>query len=422
MKRLFVLAIGIALVSSKSYSAPFYKVECYDSNYKVVSCDDKARATKSKKIARVYKKKTVKTVRTESLAERKARERAMALRELAKQNETLKYELDSLRRANLITAARTSEAPATQAAPVSQAVVPAPMPIASTQIAKNVDQEEASQWSAGITNELSKVLTTGSTGKSTPLLNELDLAVSYTPYKDMTFTAEEDIYWLWSNPDNEVNNGFKGDNPQFYVDYSNIYVSPSKQTTIGGQIKVVPGITQSSRDAGMIAQFTFKVRIATKFNDSKGYLKLEPEINPAINRYSAAGAKNTDCLSNPSACFGTDTEYYEKLTPNTRFALAVKGIVGHKLLDNVTAEASIQFKGAYKYADEVYSGGQLYTITPAAWSNKAVITLPKVIISVSDKFSIAGKLEFSSNFENFKPFTSEEGNSMAAFFALNYSI
>jgi hypothetical protein len=415
MKKLLILTVGLALVSLNAYSTPFYKVKCYDSKNRVISCDDKAR---TKKIAKVAKKKPAKK---ETLAERKARERAMALRALARQNESMKSELDALRKANLIAAAKTEEAPKAPAAPVTQVAIPT----TTTEIAKNIEPEDQSSWGLGVTNEVSKgfrTVTDASTGTTvySPFKNELDLAVSYKPAKNMTFTFEEDLYWNWSNPNNDPNSGFEADNPQFKFEYSNLYVSESKRTTIGGEIKAVPAVTQSSRSQGMIVQFTLKGKIKHKFNDSKGYLKFEPELSPIINRFSTSPATQTQVDEDDFPAGGM---YYEKLTPNTRFSMAAKGIVGHRILDGVDIEAAVKLKGDYKYADELTVGGQIYTLTPAGWNNSMYITIPRVVVSVSERFTVIGKFEAScKNLSQFKPFGLDKYNDMGVFFALDYAL
>ena len=428
MKRLFILAIGLGLVSSNTYTAPFYKVQCYDSKYNVVSCDDKAKVAKSKKIARVFKKKTVKK---ETASERKARERARALRELAKQNETLKTELDSLRKANLIASAKTSEVPTTaQAAPVVQASVPAPattpMPTAATQIAKSVDTEEKSVWGFEATNYVFKSFNSTVDDKknsvSSPLQNELDLIVKYMPTSSMSFGAEEDIYWNWANTTNAANNGFALDNPSFCFDYFGLYVSENKQTTVDGEIRMVPGIKQKSRDAGMVAQFYFKSTIKSKFNDGKGYFKFEPEIVPIINKYSTSSPKATSFSDD---MFMIGDVGYERLSPNTRFAMDGKVSLGHKLMEGVTLEASAKFTSANTFADEFFdSSGINHTITPAGWSNSTQIRFPAVIIGVSDRFTVIARLEADCGdlAKGFKPYAVDDNNSLAFFFIMDYAI
>ncbi|MEI6079700.1 MAG: hypothetical protein WCQ53_03570 [bacterium] len=421
MKRLFILAIGLGLVSLNTYSAPFYKVKCYDSKNRVVSCDEKAR---SKKIAKVSKKPAKK----ESLAEKKARERAMALRELAKQNESLKGELDSLRKANLIAAAKTTEAPAAQAAPAVQASVPAPTPVptATTQIAKSVEPATPSAWGFEGTNWLSKGFNQATDDKnnkvSSPVLNELDVTVKYKPDGNMVFNAEEDLYWNWNNTTNAPNNGFDADNPAFYFDYNNIYVSESKQTTIGAELKMIPGIKQASRDQGMVAQFYLKALIKTKFADGKGYFKFEPEVDPIINKYSTSAPTLTTYDETRMANTTFNGNGYEPLNPNTRFALAAKGYVGYKILDNVTIETSLKLTSANTYADEVLDGGQLYTITPAGWSTKAQLRLPSVYVSINDNFTAIIRLEAAGKLNSFKPFGVDDNNSLTFIVALDYEI
>jgi hypothetical protein len=404
MKKLLILAVGLGLVGLNAYSAPFYKVKCYDSKNRVISCDDKAR---TKKIAKVMKKKPAKK---ETLAERKARERAMALRALAKQNESMKSELDALRKANLIAAAKTEEAPKAQAAPVMQIAVPT----TTTEIAKNVEPESQSSWGFEAFNEISRSFQTDS-----PVQNELDLALKYKPTKDMIFTFEEDLYWFWTNPSGVANSGFQPDNPQFIFDYAGLYVSEDKHTTLDGRIKAVPALTQSSRDKGMVVQFTFKGYLKHKFNEGKGYLKLEPEVSPIISRFTTSAPTDSQYDEDQ---FDAGGIYYEKLTPNTRFSMAAKGVVGHRILDGVNMEGAIKIQGNYTYADEVLNGSQIITIQPAGWNNKMVITLPKVIVSVSDRFTVSGKFEASSNFASFKPFTVDNNNDLGIFFALDYEI
>ena len=430
MKRLFVLAIGLGLVSSNTYTAPFYKVQCYDSKYNVVSCDDKAKVAKTKKIAKLTKKKSIKK---ETASERKARERAMALRELAKQNETLKGELDSLRKANLIASAQTSVAPTAQAAPVVQASVPAPtatpMPTAATQIAKSVDTEEKSTWGFEATNWISKGFNSATDTKtkadvSSPIQNELDLAVKYKPQSNMIFVAEEDVYWNWSNTTNADSNGFFGDNPAFYFDYLGLYTSESKKTTINGEIKVVPGINQSSRDKGMVAQFYLTARMKTLFNDGKGYFKFEPEVDPAINRYSTAAPTKTayDSSMDPYTFNGLA---YENLSPNTRFAMAANTVLGHRLIEGVTLEGSIKMTTSNKFASEVTdSAGVNHIMTPEGWTTKMRVRFPQVIVSVSDRFTIMGILEADCGdiSKDFKLYAADSNNNVTFFFVLDYEI
>ena len=428
MKRLFVLAIGLGLVSSNTYTAPFYKVQCYDSKYNVVSCDDKAKVAKTKKIARVFKKKSVKK---ETASERKARERAMALRELARQNETLKGELDSLRKANLIASAKTSVAPTTQAAPVVQASVPAPlatpMPTAATQIAKSIDTEEKSTWGFEATNWIYKGFNSATDAKtqaqvSSPIQNELDLAAKYIPQSNMIFTAEEDIYWNWNNTTNADSNGFFGDNPAFYFDYIGLYTSESKKTTLNGEIKVVPGINQSSRDRGMIAQFYLIAKMKSTFNDGKGYFKFETEVDPAINKYTTSAPTATTATDSMPVFNGLA---YENLTPNTRFAVAANTVLGHRLVEGVTLEGSIKMTSANKFASEITdTAGVNHTLTPEGWSTKMRVRFPQVIVSVSDRFTVMGILEADCNdiSKDFKLYAADSNNNVTFFFVMDYAI
>jgi len=430
MKRLFILAIGLGLVSSNTYAAPFYKVQCYDSKYNIVSCDDKAKVAKTKKIAKLSKKKSIKK---ETASERKARERAMALRELARQNETLKEELSSLRTANLIASAQTSTAPTAQAAPIVQASVPAPaatpMPTAATQIAKSIDTEEKSQWNFEAADWISKGFNSATDSKtnavvSSPIQNELDLAVKYQPLKNMIFTAEEDIYWNWNNTTNADSNGFFGDNPSFAFDYLNLYTSETKQTTLGGQIKVVPGVNQSSRDKGMVAQFYLTAKLKSTFNDGKGYFKFESEVDPAINRYSTSAPTKTsyDSSMDPYTFNGLA---YEKLTPNTRFAVAGNMVLGHRLIEGVTLEAGIKMTSSNKFASEILdSSGVNHTLVPEGWSTKMRVRFPSVIVSVSDRFTIMGILEANCSdiSKDFKLYAADTNNSVTFFFVMDYAI
>jgi hypothetical protein len=411
MKKLLIIGLGFGFILNAN-SSPFYKVQCYDANNRVISCDEKAKVASKKPTKKIAKKK----VKKETLAEKKARERAMALRELAKRNEALKSELEALRNANLLASAKTSEEPESALlAPEVKSAVPAPVQISTTQIASDIEPVDEAKWIFSVSNEIAKSFRTDS-----PIVNELDLALTYSPTKSMFFTFEEDLYWNWTNPQAAANSGFQPDDPQFVFDYIGLYSSESKQTRIDGRIKLVPGVIQASRDAGKLLGINLRARTTMKFNDGKGYVRLDPEVNAFIHKYSTSAPTANQYQE---GMFDAGGIYYETLSPNTRFSTSLKTIVNHRLMDSVNLEAAVRMRGSYKYADEVVNGGQIHTITPAGWVNDLVITVPKVIVSVSERFSIEGKFEANcKNISNLSLFGVDDYNDLGVFFRFTYEI
>lgn len=420
MKRfLFIIATAGLMVGMNAEGHPYYKVQCYDVNDKLVSCDDVAVA-KTKKHTHVYKSNKAKIAKAkkaaDALAQKNAREKAIALRELAKQNEELRAEMQALRKANLLAAAKTEEKPADTAQLATTTTVQLPVaPTSTTQIATDVEEKDEVKFGGGITDEVTQGFKEGDLFK-----NELDLAFDYIPTKHLTVEIEQDMYWNWTTGA-DSNRGFKFDDLTLMLAYGDIYHTEDKLGQLDGHVKLSLPTTQKSRDFGKVLGIEFKAKWKQMVNNSKGFVKFEAAVTPVINRYSTApiGSGNGETTM-------ANGLPWEKLAPNTRFKTGFKTVFNHKLVGALSFETSAAINSAYLFADEVQNDdGTVITVQPAAWSNTLELVLPKFIYTVSDAVSIATKLVTSTSFDEFKLFNTDKtfGNSdFGVYFSLSYSI
>ena len=419
MKRFWFIIATAGLIAgmNANAAAPFYKVQCYDANDKLVNCNDIAKIKKHAK--KSTKSKIAKAKATkETLAQKKARERAIALREIAKQNAELKAEMQALRKANLLAAAKTEEKPAPTAQLAAHETGSTPAMTSSTQIAKDQDSKEESQLAGGLANEMSK-----SFKSDTPLANELDIWFDYIPSKHITFELEQDLFWNWTTTTTSTDSKFTFSDIMATFMYNDIYHTESKQTQLDGHIQLSLPTTQASRDAGKILAAEFKLKLKTKINDGKGFVKFETKFIPILNKYSTADSSLTDYSPDQMQTIGDQA--WEILNPNDRFKMGVKTVFNHKLVDKLNFETSVAIVSAYTYADEVVTGGQTYTLSPAKWKNSMELTLPKIIYSVSDAVGIEGKLVTSTSFNEFKLFNTDskyKSSDVGFYFKLVYNI
>jgi hypothetical protein len=419
MKKLLIIGLGFGFILNAN-SAPFYKVQCYDANNKVISCDEKAKVAKKKTVKRkkIAKKKTVKK---ETLAEKKARERAMALRELAKRNDALKSELEALRNANLLAAAKTSEEPQSALlAPEVTSSIPAPVQISSTQIAKDSDSE-GSGWGLYLHNDVSKNFK-----QDSPLGNSFYFEPSYSPFKELVFGWEQEISWFWTNPDNLSNSGFAISDPGFYADYSNIYTSDSKKTNVQLKGTITAGLSSASRAETKLLGASVRLRTIFKFNDNKGYFRIDPIVAFNVHRYSTSAPTQAELNGDNRGNFYDDPvgdDFYERLSPNTRFGTTLTSKLKHRLTESVDLAAVLSFTNNYKYGDEVVSGGQVNVLAPARWVSGISLIAPKVFVKVTDKMNIQTWLRVrATDLSYFNMFGIDDHNDIGVFFRVAYSI
>jgi hypothetical protein len=431
MKRFWFIIAAVALTVGMNAlnAAPFYKVQCYDANDKLVNCNDVGKVKKHAKKSTKSKIAKAKVKKSDALAQKKARERAIALR-LAKQNSELKTEMEALRKANLLAAAKTEEKPAATAQLAAAAPAPAPVvaPTSTTQIAKDVEPaKETSQFAGGLANEVTQGFRSGD-----QLANELDIWFDYIPTKHITFEIEQDMTWNWTvpapttkspNPDHS----FSFADLTLMANYSDIYHTEDKLGQLDGHIKLSFPTTQASRDAGRIVAIEFKGKYKQMINNSKGFFKFEAKAVPVINRYSTSAPSLTSATEDNSSMWTTVNGLpWEKLSPNARFKMGVKTAFSHVLTGPLSFETSIAVDGVYSYADEVVSGGSTQTITPAAWKNTFELTLPKFTYQISSAVKIEAKLVTVTTFDQFKLFNTDSvkyaDSAFGAFFKLAYDI
>lgn len=409
------LATVSLILSGSLYSAPFYKVQCYDANDKLVNCNDVVTAKKSiAKVRKTIKKKPA----GETLAQKEARERAIALREIAKQNEELKAEMQALREATLLASAKTAETPATTAQLAPQTTMAVPAPISKAEVAKETSDESKSPFSGGLSNEVSK-----SFKSDTPLSNELSAWISYEVDENISLELSNYMGWNWNVPSGKKDHSFKfGDlNARFY--YNGVYVSPNEQTKLNSRIQLTVPTTSSSRDTGMILAVQFRTRLDTKFNSGKGTFRLENTVTPNFHRFSSEN-NPTGKSENP---FSFNDKDYERLNPNTRFKLGFLTMANHKLTSDLTLEAEVSISANYTYAAEMIDGdtNTLVTTSPAAWVNSLAITFPKLTLAITDSFNFQGKVQTKTNLAEFKLYNVDsavKGSDTAVYMTLEYSI
>lgn len=408
MKKLLVLMIA---ASFSLQAAPFYKVKCYDSNNKIVSCDEAARAQAKKKIASKKKAK-----KKETLAQKKARERAIALRDIARQNEELKNEIQSLRKAALLAAAKNEEKPAETAvlAPQTQTAVPAPT--AQTVVAKDTVSDNPNKWSFEIANEAGKSFKTG-----TPLTNMLDLDVYFQATDHMSLGVEQEFTWNWTTTTSSPSTDFRFENLLLMFNYAKIFQSDDKLNTLDGDINTYIATTKRTRDAGQLANARLRLKFKRSFNDNKGALKFEPAFTWYINK---AATQNPASVTNDYIAIGDDQ--FEKLNPNNNYRFGLKSIFNHQLMENVTFEAYVDIKSTKTHADNALSsGGTLVTVTPAGWVNTMEIGFPKIIVNVSERFAVQALFKTSTSFDEFKLFNTDPAianSDTAIAFRISYAI
>jgi hypothetical protein len=408
MKKLLVLMIA---ASFSLQAAPFYKVKCYDSNNKLVSCDEVARANaaKAQKVAKAKKK-----VKKETLAQKKARERAIALRDIAKQNDELKREIEALRKATLLAAAKTEEQPAQTAvlAAPTQTVVPT----AQAEVTKDTVTDNPNKWAFSIANTVEK-----SMKADTPLTNGLDLDLFYNATDHMQLGVEQSFSWNWTTTTNAPTTSFSFVDLLLMFNYSKIFQSDDKVNTLDGDINTYLATTKGTRDEGQLANIRLRLKFKRSFNDSKGSIGFQPAFTWFVNK--ATTTAPTGDLTKYEQ-FGDDQ--FEKLSPGTNYVVGLKSIFNHKLMDSVTFETYVNLKSTRKHADEALgSQGNLVTVTPAEWQNTIEIALPKIVVSVSERFNIEALLKTTTSFSNFKLYNTSPDNTSsntALSFRLSYDI
>lgn len=416
MKRFwFIIATAGLIAGMTAEAAPFYKVQCYDANDKLVNCNDIAALKKHAQVKKNTKSKIAKVKKSDALAQKKAREKAIALRALAKQNADLKAEMQALRKANLLAAAKTEEKPANTAQLASVSTVQVPVaPTSTTQIAKETETKEESQFAGYIVDEATQGFKQGDL-----LKNELDIGFDYSPTQHITFEIEQDMYWNWTTGESG-DRGFVFDDLTAQMGYKDIYHTEDKLGQLDGHIKLSLPTTQRSRDFGKVIGIEFKGKWKQLVNNSKGFLKFEAKVTPVINRYSTGPTGST---TDRVVVNGLP---WEKLAPNTRFKAGFKTIFNHKLVGALAFETSVAVDSAYLFADEVTNDdGTITTIQPAAWNNTIEITLPKFVYTVSDAVKVETKLVTSTNFEEFKLFNTDKtftGSNFGVYFKISYDI
>jgi len=410
MKRTFTITIALGFVFAlNANSAPFYKVECYNANNQLVSCNEPVKA-KPKAKKKIAKKRTHPK---ETLAQRRARERAIALREQQKRNAQLKMELEALRKAELVVATKTEEAPAptVQSAPAVTASIPAPVAFSSTKIVKNPEPSAQSSWALGLKDWVSRNFSAGSATN-----NELDISINYTLNQHIDFAVEQDIYWNWTNPEGKItkDNGWNMDDVLTIFSYGNLWVSESKKTTISFDITGAWGTSKESRDNDIYFTPRFRFLIKNTFNDGKAYIDFRPFITLSVRKYTTSaptGSKKAD-----TATLGADK--YEKLTPNERFKTGVKTIFSHKLFNSLSFSPYVEVTCSDTY-DQSVAGG---TIVPSTWNNSLKFAFPRFTFGVTDSLSIDAYIDMKGPLSSFRPFSTNDKNGVTAVIIFDYTI
>ncbi len=408
MKKLLVLMIA---ASFSLQAAPFYKVKCYNSKNKLVSCDEMARARKAASASK-------KRVKKDTLAQRKARERAIALREIAKQNEELKNEVQSLRMASLLAAAKTEEKPADTAvlAAPTQMVIPAAT--VQTVVATDKVSESTNKWGLEVANEIDKSFL-----PETALTNCLDIDVSYAATDHMTLMAEQEFTWNWNTTSTAKTSAFAFADILFEFVYLKMFESEDKNSTINGFIDTYIATTKATRSLGQLGNISATLRFKRAFNDGKAAIKFEPGFTWYINKSTTTNAPTVtsyDGFTDPSKYVDiTSGERFEKLSPGTNYKVALKSVFEHRLMEGVTFATHIKVSSKRTFEDSALSSaGSPVILTPAGWTNSFELCLPKVTVAVSDKFTVQGWLSTSAPFTDFKLYNTEasrKGDTAIAF-------
>jgi len=420
MKRFWFIIAAVGFIASMNAESapPFYKVQCYDIHDKLVNCNDIAKMQKHAKKKSTAKIAKVKGKKSNALAQKKARDKAIALRKLAKQNAELKAEMEALRKANLLAAAKTTEKPADTA---QLAAAPA-VPTSTTQIAKNI--EPAKEAPSAFSFDVGNWLRQGFKDTKQPLTNELDLAVGYQVNSHLGFAVEQDIDWNWSNPNNAPKGGFALEDIQFIVNYEDIYHSESKETTMRGDVTTWIGTSDTSRTTGQILAPRFRLQVKTFFNDNKTFFRFDPYVIPIISRFSTGPSTVSDPTQlNDSNAYSVDGTYFEKLTPNTRLETGLKVLFHQRISEKLAFEAYTKYKALYTYADEISlpSGGS-QVLADARWAGAIEIAFPKINVQATDAFLIEGWFQTSGDTAHYKLFGSDAYNTLMLVLRLSYSI
>jgi hypothetical protein len=394
MKKLLnVLIILSFLLGLKLSAAPFYKVRCYDAKGKRVSCESK---TAKKKVRKKYTKKK----RTKRYTKRKPKvnKEALALQSLKEETSKLKEEVEALRKANLIAAAKKEETPDSTVQLADATATPVPVPTAKVEVVEEKDTTPSplafAFWVAA-TKDVKDDKPFGTTVA-------LDINYKFNKNYNLILTAPFDMAISGAN-----GNDFSvGD-----VSLTLIQKLFKNERGLSIDAKYYAWFPTSSSSRSVDKYVAFRIRPIFKqtFHDGKSHVRVEPEVNFSFQGYKTAAptATNPSDLNSDNSFTGDNGLLYEKLSPNEKYSVKLKTRFVHNFTDNFGLGTFVKVSGQRKY--DYALGG---VTQQGGWTKTVQFGIPKFYFSFDNIYWEIGLIT-TGNVEGFAPFKSDENNSLA---------
>lgn len=393
MKKLLnVLVILSFLLGLKLSAAPFYKVRCYDSKGKRVNCESRVA---KKKVKRKYTKK--KSRRKYTKRKPRVSQEALALKALKEETSKLKEEVEALRKANLIVAAKKEETPDATVQLADKTATPVPVPTAKVEVVEEKDTTPSPVAFGFWVDATKDIKDTEPFGSSIGL--------------DINYKFSNDYNLILTAPFDMSISGASGNS--FSVgDVSLTFIQKlfknERGLSIDAKYYAWFPTSSASRSVDKYIAFRIRPRFKQTFHDGTSHVRVEPEVNFAFQGYkTAAPSATASTIGTVDNFTGDDGLLYEKLSPNEKYSVKVKTRFVHNFTDNFGLGTFVKISGSKKY--DYALGG---VTQQGGWTKTVQFALPKVYFCF-DNIIWEIALLTTGNVDGFAPFKSDENNSVA---------
>jgi hypothetical protein len=426
MRKLFLtLLIAVFFLSTQLIAQEddmHYEMKCYNQGQKC-PCNKKTK----KKVANLSGKKN-KRLASKSDAKKRARAKALALRNAAKENQKLKDELEALRRANLIAAAKQQKTPSEAQLAEGTEVSAPKMVVSKEEISSAVAETgPVSAFYGSIENAVNKDVE--KEGANSPLSDTTKVVLGFRPLQndDLKIHIEPAFAWVSNNNVDTTTNSssyFEMKNTPIVVEHNNIAKFEKISSVLKGSLTGVIPTNGSDRNGGLIMGIQSNLTFHTDFDNTKGNVELSPGFAFDIRQNTtAAPSANASSVSDDKTFTTSDGSMFEKLDPNTQYTVSTQLQVQHSIVDHLAAAIWLKFNFNKKYADTMAYNGSLLTVTPDLWENKMELGLKAPIDFTNKGIGFGGEIGFVSKglVSGFRPFSSSDNNLMSLYFKISYS-
>jgi hypothetical protein len=237
---------------------------------------------------------------------------------------------------------------------------------------------------------------------------------------------EPSIGWDWTERKDGDSLLHFGD--VMFLAIHNWYEAKEISTTFAGRYFLFFPTAPWSRAEGKILFPKFEVQSTSKYHDQKGAVIFRIGFGGAIRRYTTPEPTATDQTAfdkledDKIYTNKGDGAQFEILDPYQKYGFDFSTKIQHHLFtDKVNLELKLVFAANKKYDQRVTYEDAPLTIVESPWEYKMEMRFPRFFITPYPGVEIQAYMETSGPIASWRPYSTEEGNSLSWQFRLKYS-